>query len=147
MPHSIIRTDEDLEAYHALQRTLKKPFTAQHRQGADRSLEQNALQFQWANDTARQRGDCTFNEVRLDWKLRHGVPILRRDSEGFRAMYDRVIKPLPFELKLTMMERTNVTSEFTVKQMREYLDTVQRECAEQGVRLTDPTTLKQEAAA
>lgn len=138
MAHRIIRTEADLEQYIALLRTLKLPFTGQHKKGADRSLDQNALQFLWANETAQQRGDTTFNEVRLDWKLRHGVPILRRDDDSFRALYDRIIKPLTFELKLEMMERTNVTSEFNVSQMREYLDAVQRETLQQGIRLTDP---------
>ena len=138
MAHRIIRTEADLNAYIALLRTLKMPFTAQHRQGADRSLDQNALQFLWANETALQRGDRTFEEVRHDWKLRHGVPILRRDSEEFRAIYDALLKPLPFTGKLKLMGFIDVTSKMGVKQMREYLDTVERECLEMGIRLTDP---------
>ncbi len=31
-----------------------------------------------------------------------------------------------------------VTSEMKVRQMVRFLDTVQRECAEQGLKLTDP---------
>ncbi len=138
MPHSIIRTDADLEAYIALLATLNRPFTAQHKQGADRSLRQNSIQFLWANETAQQRGDCTFEEVRTDWKLRHGVPILRRDSEDFRAFYDKALKRLPHELKLRAMAYVPVTSVMGVRQMTEYLETVQRETLQQGVRLTDP---------
>ena len=141
MPHKIIRSEQDLEEYFALLRTLKRPFTAQHRQGVDRSLDQNALQFLWANETAQQRGDCTFEEVRRDWKLRHGVPILRRDDLEFQQLYDAMLKPLPFAGKLNLMAYVDVTSKMTVKQMREYLDTVQRECLEQGIRLTDPERL------
>ena len=138
MAHRIIRTERDLADYVTLLATLKRPFTAEHRQGADRSLDQNALQFKWAQEAAQQRGDCTFDEVRCDWKLRHGVPILRRDNAGFREFYDRSFKHLPFEQKLVAMQYIPVTSEMTVKQMTAYLDTVQRECAEQGIRLTDP---------
>lgn len=138
MPHRIIRTPDDLKECFALLGTLKTPLTLQWKQGADRSLDQNALQFLWANEAAQQRGDCTFEEVRHDWKLRHGVPILRRDSEDFRAVYDKALKPLPFEFKLKAMAFIPVTSEMGVKQMTEYLDAVQRECAEQGIRLTDP---------
>lgn len=58
MGHRIIRSDDDLAECFALLRTLKKPFTMQWRQGADRSLDQNALQFLWANETAQQRGDA-----------------------------------------------------------------------------------------
>lgn len=147
MAHRIIRTDADLADYVALLGTLKRPFTAQHRQGADRSLDQNALQFKWAQEAAQQRGDMTFEEVRQEWKLHFGVPILRAENGDFRAVYDEAIKPLPYGLKLKAMRFVPVTSEMTVKQMTAYLDTVQRECAEQGIRLTDPTTLQQEAKA
>lgn len=138
MTHRIIRNDADLESYFALLRTLKKPLTAQHRQGIDRSLEQNALQFKWAQEVAQQRGDVTFEEVRHDWKLRHGVPILRRDDPTFQAFYDASLKKLPFERKLAAMAYIPITSEFGVRQMSEYLDTVQRECLQNGLRLTDP---------
>ncbi len=140
MAHSIIRTDADREAYIALLRTLKLPFTGQHKQGADRSLDQNALQFLWANETAQQRGDCTFEEVRREWKLRYGVPILRRDEEAFREKYDKHIRPLPYAEKVAFMDMIDVTSIMTVKQMTEFLDTVQRETLQQGIRLTDPET-------
>lgn len=143
MPHRIIRDAGDLNVLCTLLSNLKFPFTAQWAQGADRSLEQNALQFMWANETAQQRGDCTFNEVRCDWKLRHGVPILRRDNADFCAFYDRSLKHLPFEQKLVAMQFIPVTSEMGVRQMTEYLDAVQRECAEQGVILTDPETRQQ----
>jgi len=138
LSHRIIRNNDDLEAYIALLRTLKQPFTAQHKQGADRSLEQNALQFKWANEVAQQRGDCTFEEVRHDWKLRHGVPILRRDDPTFQAFYDNSLKRLPFAAKLVAMAYIPVTSDFGVRQMTEYLDAVQRECAQQGLQLTQP---------
>lgn len=66
------------------------------------------------------------------------MPILRRDDEQFRAFYDAHLKHLTFEQKVQAMEYVPVTSDFGVKQMTEYLDTVQRECLQQGIRLTDP---------
>ena len=147
MPHRIIRSLAEFEDFVRLGRTLKWPQTFEWRQGADRSLNQNDLQFLWANETARQRGDCDFNEVRCDWKLRHGVPILRRDNADFRAFYDRSLKHLPFEQKLVAMQFIPVTSEMGVRQMTEYLDAVQRECAEQGIILTDPETRRERRAA
>jgi hypothetical protein len=33
----------------------------------------------------------------------------------------------------------------SVKQMTKFLDTVQRECAEQGIRLTDPDPMRRAA--
>lgn len=138
MAHRIIRTPADLDAYIATLRILKLPLTVHHKQGADRSLDQNHLQFLWANEFAAARGDMTGAEVRLDWKLRHGVPILRAEDEGFRATYDANLRGLPFAAKLALMEYIPVTSLMTVKQMTAYLDAVQREALSLGVRLTDP---------
>lgn len=138
MAHRILRTQADMEAYIATLRALKLPLTVQHKQGADRSLDQNHLQFKWANEFAQAMGDRTGEEVRLDWKLRHGVPILRAEDEGFRATYDANLKGLPFAAKLALMAYIPVTSLMTVKQMSAYLDTVQREALQHGVRLTEP---------
>lgn len=138
MAHRVIRSLAEFEDFVRLGRTLKWPQTLQWNAGADRSLEQNRTQFLWAREAAEQRGDMTADEVRCEWKLVFGVPILRAENDDFRAVYDEAIKPLPYELKLKAMRFLPVTSEMTVKQMVAYLDTIQRECAEQGIRLTDP---------
>jgi hypothetical protein len=138
MAHRIIDNEADLAAFKVLLDNLAMPFTVEWVQGRDRSKDQNALQFLWATEAAFQRGDLTAEEVRREWKLRHGVPILRDDSAEFRELYDRAIKPLPYEMKLEAMAFIPVTSEMKVRQMVRYLDTVQRECLQQGIRLTDP---------
>lgn len=138
MPHRILDSSRDLEEFFRLLGNVKFPVTVEWTQGRDRSLEQNRLQFLWAREAAEQRGDMTADEVRCEWKLRHGVPILRAESERFRQFYDEAIKPLPYDRKLKAMQLVSVTSEMKVPQMIQYLDTIQRECAEQGIRLTDP---------
>jgi len=138
MAHRIVADEADRADLIRLFEGLSLPFTVEWSAGRDRSLEQNRLQFQWAREAADQRGDVTPDEVRRDWKLRHGVPILREASASFRETYDRVLRPLPFEDKLRAMSLVEVSSLMTVRQMVQYLDTVQRECAEQGIRLTDP---------
>lgn len=138
MAHRIITSDADLEAFKALLDNLSKPFTVEWTPGRDRSKDQNALQWLWASEAANQLGDCTPEEVRHEWKLRHGVPILRENSAEFRGVYDKAIKPLPYPMKLAAMAFIPVTSEMKVPQMVRYLDTVQRECLQQGIRLTDP---------
>jgi hypothetical protein len=138
MARRIIDNEADLAAFKVLLDNLAMPFTVEWVQGRDRSKDQNALQFLWATEAAFQRGDLTAEEVRREWKLRHGVPILRDDSAEFRELYDRAIKPLPYEMKLEAMAFIPVTSEMKVRQMVRYLDTVQRECLQQGIRLTDP---------
>lgn len=138
MAHRIISTEADRQDFLTFVGGVSLPVTFEWAPGRDRSLEQNRLQFLWAREASEQRGDTTPDEVRCDWKLRHGVPIMREDSPDFRDTYDRLIKPLTYEQKLKAMQLIEVTSLMKVKQMIQYLDTVQRECAEQGIKLTDP---------
>lgn len=138
MAHRIINSQDDLDDFIRLASNLAKPFTVEWQLGRDRSHEQNRLQFLWAREAAEQRGDMTADEVRCEWKLIHGVPILREESAEFREIYDAAIKPLPYAQKLIAMRFIPVTSEMKVPQMVRYLDTIERECAEQGIRLTSP---------
>lgn len=138
MAHRIIESPDDLADFSRFLATLKLPLTVEWQQGRDRSLDQNRLQFLWAREAAEQRGDVTTDEVRCDWKLRHGVPIMREDSAEFRDTYDTLIMPLSYEQKVKAMQIIEVTSLMKVRQMVRYLDTIQRECLEQGLRLTEP---------
>lgn len=139
MAHRIIENAADRDAFTQLLGTLKLPFTVEWVQGRDRTQDQNKLQWLWANEAAEQRGDMTADEVQREWKLRHGVPIMREDSPEFRDVYDRLIKDdLTYEHKIELMRFIDVTSDMKVRQMVRFLDSVQRECAEAGIRLTDP---------
>ena len=138
MAHRIIDSDRDRDELIVFLGNLKLPFTVEWVQGRDRTRDQNALQWLWATEAANQLGDRTADELQRDWKLRHGVPILREESPQFRDTYDRMIKPLGYEQKLEAMQIVDVTSAMTVRQMVRFLDAVQRECLEQGLRLTDP---------
>jgi len=138
MAHRIISNEYDRAAFIQLVQNLKLPATFEWQQGRDRSLEQNRMQFLWAREASEQRGDMTADDVRCEWKLIYGVPILREESDEFREIYDTAIKPLPYAMKLQAMRFIPVTSDMKVPQMIRYLDTIQRECAEQGIRLTDP---------
>jgi hypothetical protein len=138
MAHRIVKDATDLDALFTLFGNLKLPITVEWVQGRDRTPDQNRLQFLWAKEASEQRGDMTVEEVRCEWKLIYGVPILRAESEAFRDVYDAAIKPLPYELKLKAMRFIPVTSEMKVPQMVKYLDTIWRESAGQGLKLTDP---------
>lgn len=138
MAHRIIQNADELDAFTALLGSLKLPITVEWVQGRDRTREQNRLQFLWAREAAEQRGDRTPEEQRNEWKLRFGVPIMREDSPDFRTVYDRLIKPLSYPQKIEAMDLIAVTSLMKVRQMVRYLDGIERECAEQGVKLTDP---------
>lgn len=138
MAHRFLTSPADIDAFATLLGSLKLPVTVEWQQGRDRSLEQNRLQFLWAREASEQRGDMTADEVRCEWKLHHGVPIMREESLEFRELYDEAIKPLSYERKLKAMRLLPVTSEMKVKQMVRYLDAIERECAEQGIKLTSP---------
>jgi hypothetical protein len=138
VPHRIINDATELDAFTALLGTLKLPITVEWTLGRDRSLEQNRLQFLWAREAAEQLGDRTADEMRCQWKLHHGVPIMREESAEFREVYDEAIRPLPYERKLLAMRFIPVTSEMKVRQFVRYLDAIDRECAEQGIVLTQP---------
>lgn len=138
MPHRIIQNEADLASFARFLGNLKLPVTVEWVQGRDRTRDQNALQWMWATEAAQQLGDRTADEIQRDWKLRHGVPILREDSAEFRAIYDKAIRPLPYEQKLEAMRFIPVSSEMKVRQMVRYLDTIERECVENGIRLTAP---------
>jgi len=138
MAHRIIQDEAEREAFQRLLQGLKLPFTVEWVQGRDRTKDQNALMWLWATEAAEQYGDRTASDVQREWKLRFGVPILREDSAEFRDTYDRLIKPLTYEAKVEAMTFIDVTSILKVRQMVRFLDTVQRECLEHGLRLTDP---------
>jgi hypothetical protein len=141
MAHRTIETLEHIAEFARFLEGQQLPITVEWVKGRDRTRDQNALQFLWASEISQQLGDQTIDEVRHSWKLRHGVPILRESSQAFREVYDKAIKPLPYELKIAAMAFIPVTSEMKVRQMVAYLDAIQRECAQQGLRLTDPDPL------
>lgn len=109
--------------------------------GKSRSLEQNRLQQLWHLEAAQQLRDEDAEDKRAYCKLHFGVPILRAESETFRAEYDRVVRPLDYATKLALMKTPfdfPVSRLMTVKQTTRYLDAVYQHYASQGVRLTHP---------
>jgi hypothetical protein len=117
------------------------PFTANISAGGHRSIRQNRLQRLWMNEIAEQMPEETAEGWRGFCKLHFGVPILRDADEKFRAEYDRVIKPLPYEQKIACMMvpiDLPVTSRMNTRQKTQYLDAVHRHFAERGVALTIP---------
>jgi hypothetical protein len=145
VPHRIINNPAELSALTTFLGNLKLPITVEWRQGRDRSLDQNELMWMWATEAHRQRGDVTPDEVQQEWKLHHGVPILREEEAKFREVYDEALKGQPYPVKLKAMRFLPITSIMSVKQMTRFLDAVQRECAEQGIRLTNPEQQKDAA--
>ena len=104
-----------------------------------RSLDQNALSFALYQQIAGQLDDQSIADIRRECKLVHGIPILRRDDEEFRAMYNKtILHNLDYEEKLKAMEWFPVTRLFSKKQFSEYLDTIIREYSKQGISIVMP---------
>ena len=103
-----------------------------------RSIDQNRLQFQWFNDLAKQ-GDQTAPEYRAEAKLMFGVPILRAADETFREVYDKLIRPLSYEDKLSLMAEPvdfPITSKMNVETMTKYLTKMSDHYLQNGYELT-----------
>lgn len=138
MPSRLIKTADDLDNLFTLLGNTKFPLTVDWVQGADRTAQQNRLMWRWATEAAEQRGDVTAEDVQHEWKLNHGIPILCEDSEEYRSFCTLTLKALSYEKRLKAMRYTPVTSEMKVKQMVRFMDAVDRECAENGIQLTQP---------
>ena len=142
MTTRVIRNDVERDALIALLRSRKAPFTVQITTGANRSIEQNKLQRLWMKEAAEQLDSgYTAENLRGFCKLHFGVPILRRDSEEFRAGYDRIIRPHSYEDKLLMMQEPfdfGVTRLMKTGQKHEYLNAVCEHFCGLGVVLTQP---------
>lgn len=112
--------------------------------GEERTLAQNHLQHLWHGEAAAQLHDEPAEDKRAYCKLHFGVPMLRAEDEGFRAEYDRVIRPLDYPTKLALMKAPfdfPVTRLMTVKQKKAFLDAIYQHYTSQGVRLSHPDDL------
>lgn len=144
MTSRTLRTERDVESFCDLLRNRKRPLTVTVVSGRKRSTPQNSTAHMWFKEIADQLGDRTEEDVRAECKLTLGVPILRGDSDDFRAKYDAVVRPLDYERKLALMVEPfdfPVTRLMNVTQMVRFLDAIQRQFIPMGVRLTDPDPL------
>ena len=114
----------------------KMPFVVEIISG-HRTLPQNRLQHLMYAIIAKQLygGDEGF--AKRECKLRLGVPILRRDSDEFCDVYDRIIKPCCYEDKLETMRYISLTSLFNTDQGSEYIDKIFNEYPRSGVHWSD----------
>jgi hypothetical protein len=123
--------------FHIMKPEKLYPFTLKMEKGDTmRNLDQNALVNIWYRDIAKQAGDRSTQEVTRECKLTCGVPILRAESEEFRAMYDKVMKNHDYETKLEIMDWLPVSSIMTQAQMTEYMDTIYHKYTAVGFQLS-----------
>jgi len=109
--------------------------------GRQRTLDQNRLQMKWHKEAADQLKDGSPKDKRAYCKLHIGVPLLCSEDAEFKAQYDRVIGPLPYETQLALMVEPfdfPVTRLMTKQQKSDYLTAVKEHYESQGVELTIP---------
>ena len=131
--NSLLTTLQQIELQYPIDVVIKKA-------SRSRSLSQNRTQWQWFRD-AESQGDQKAWEYRAYCKLHFGVPILRRDSPEYRAKYDRIIRPMPYEQKLELMVEPfdfPVTSAMNIAQHGAFLDEVKQHFEGLGFQLTNP---------
>lgn len=141
MTTRVIRSKADLRDLVTLLENRRLPLSVTVQSGKHRSIEQNKLQRLWLNEISDQLGDQTPEEIRGFCKLTMAVPILRAEDDEFCAVYDKIIRPLPYEAKLAcMMEPIDfpVTRRMKMHQKVRFLDHMYRYWSERGCVLTEP---------
>lgn len=141
MTTRFLETDHDRRMLLRFIEGQPLPLTVSLTKGGKRSLRQNKLQRLWLNEISEQLGDRSSEEVRGYCKLTIGVPILRAENDTFRERYDAIVRPLPYEQKLSlMMEPLDfpISRLLTTAQHARYLDGILRHFSERGIVLTIP---------
>jgi hypothetical protein len=135
-----IRTEQERQSVLKAVENRAMPFTVQITKGVPCSLEQKKLQHKWHKE-AEEQGDQTAEEYRGYCKLHFGVAIMKYESPEWAELYDRIIKPLPYEDKLKMMMEPMdfpVTRCMSSKGKHEFLNKMHDYYISQGFIITEP---------
>jgi hypothetical protein len=137
----IVTSDYERKLFIKYVENAKLPFTAHLEAGRHRSVEQNKTQFMWFREISDETGH-DIEEIRAICKLKFGLPILIRDSEKMRSLYEKALDGLTYRQRVCLMTEPvslPVTSLMKVEQMKEYMDTLyQFFTEERGYALTMP---------
>lgn len=147
MATRIVETEADRRMLIRFLESHALPITVKVETGGKRTVRQNKLSRLWIMEIAEQKPESTSEEWRGYCKLTLGVPILRAEDDEFREKYDKIVRPLPYETKLALMQEPldfPVTRLMNVKQQTAYLDAIHRHFSSEGVVLTDPGDLLHE---
>lgn len=112
----------------------------------DRSLAQNALYYMWIGQIAKQRQDMTNEDVRAEFKVDFGIPILLASDEDFNQWWCiNGFSRLNREETLKAVKYIPVTSIMSVNQFTDLLRDVEAAAACEGWRLSHPQDMYMEA--
>lgn len=102
-----------------------------------RSVPQNRLIY----SIYKRIGDTLYGgdelHARRECKLMIGCKILYRESDDFVRTFDRVIRPLPQEIRLEAMDLISVSSIMTIKQAKQFITDVMNQYTLRGCYFSD----------
>lgn len=104
-----------------------------------RTPNQNRTLHMWFGEIAQQRDDWDASEVKGFCHRQWGLPIKLRD-EQFAWVWSQSGQRLGYERQCALLASgvLNVSSSMTTKELKEYMDAMQRHFLGEGVRLTNP---------
>lgn len=109
--------------------------------GRQRTVEQNRTQMLWHKEASQQLKSGTPKDMRAFAKLHIAIPLLCSEDAEFKAQYDKVIGPMPYETKLALMVEPfdfPATRLMSKRQKSDYLTALKDHYESQGVQLTIP---------
>ena len=143
----LIEDRRDLALLFRFLEQRRLPITVKISDGRLRSVEQNRLQWLWAQEAASQRGDVTSDDVQAEWKMRFGVPIMCSSDDSFLSTWSAAERKLTYEERTELIRLIPITSLMNVTQLKAYLDQVYLWNTENGIELTEPEELRGTKAA
>ena len=99
-----------------------------------RSNEQNAKYWAWCGQVEKEQGMNPGDAHRLH-KWQFGLAILTRKHPEHRVRLLDMLRAMGYEDRLKAMDLITCSSQFNTAEMQEFMDTVQRHWAEQGIVL------------
>lgn len=141
MVSRILKTEADRAAWGQFLAAQTLPMTVSHLKGAKRSNQQSKTAEVWYSQIGTETGQAPI-EAKAECKLTFGLPIMERDKPEWVAKWEPLYGPLPHIMRLRLFEALPMTRQFTVRQMSEYMDEVQRRYRSMGIPLIDPEARK-----
>jgi len=99
-----------------------------------RSNEQNAKYWAWCGQVEKEQGYEAGYAHRWH-KYQFGLAILSRKHPEYRDKLMAMLRKMDYEDRVASMDLITCTSQFNTSEMQEFMDTVQRHWAEQGIVL------------
>ena len=128
---SLSKVIEDIRDLYNQQKFLKVSIKF----GKDRSILQNSASHLWYSQIAVELKEDDALGWKCYCKLHHGVPILRAEDADFKSVYDKAIKGMSYEKKLLVMRFIPVSSLMTKVQLTRYLEAIQSDFLNRGIKL------------